>query len=147
MTQKLLSLIEQCLCAVVPFYLFVRSRMKGCGSLTCHYIFGDAQILQNRRPIPSQWEQTGTRLTYLIKYKTKRSKRYVNNSSLSSYVIRMLFATCHGKCNDQELIQSNYISHLYHQMSHVIRSKKISNDQELIQSDPTSCPQNQKGNN
>ena len=27
------------------------------------------------------------------------------------------------------------------------RSKKISNDQELIQSDPISCPQNQKGNN
>ena len=27
------------------------------------------------------------------------------------------------------------------------KSKKISNDQELIQSDPTSCPQNQKGNN
>ena len=28
-----------------------------------------------------------------------------------------------------------------------IRSEKISNDQELIQSDPISCPQNQKGNN
>ena len=27
------------------------------------------------------------------------------------------------------------------------QSKKISNDQELIQSDPTSCPQNQTGNN
>ena len=27
------------------------------------------------------------------------------------------------------------------------RSKMISNDQELIQSDPTSCPQNQKGKN
>ena len=27
------------------------------------------------------------------------------------------------------------------------KSKKISNDQELIQSDPTSCPQNQKGKN
>ena len=26
-------------------------------------------------------------------------------------------------------------------------SKKISNDQELIQSDPIACPQNQKGNN
>ena len=26
-------------------------------------------------------------------------------------------------------------------------SKKTSNDQELIQSDPISCPQNQKGNN
>ena len=28
-----------------------------------------------------------------------------------------------------------------------IKSKKICNDQELIQSDPISCPQNQKGNN
>ena len=28
-----------------------------------------------------------------------------------------------------------------------LKSKKITNDQELIQSDPTSCPQNQKGNN
>ena len=28
-----------------------------------------------------------------------------------------------------------------------LESKKISNDLELIQSDPTSCPQNQKGNN
>ena len=28
-----------------------------------------------------------------------------------------------------------------------LQSKMISNDQELIQSDPTSCPQNQKGNN
>ena len=28
-----------------------------------------------------------------------------------------------------------------------VGSKKRSNDQELIQSDPTSCPQNQKGNN
>ena len=28
-----------------------------------------------------------------------------------------------------------------------IKRKTISNDQELIQSDPTSCPQNQKGNN
>ena len=28
-----------------------------------------------------------------------------------------------------------------------LKSKKVSNDQELIQSDLTSCPQNQKGNN
>ena len=33
------------------------------------------------------------------------------------------------------------------QMGEMNDSKKISNDQELIQSDPTSCPQNQKGNN
>ena len=29
----------------------------------------------------------------------------------------------------------------------ILESKKISNDQELIQLDPISCPQNQKGNN
>ena len=29
----------------------------------------------------------------------------------------------------------------------LLKVKKISNDQELIQSDPISCPQNQKGNN
>ena len=29
----------------------------------------------------------------------------------------------------------------------LLLSKKISDEQELIQSDPTSCPQNQKGNN
>ena len=34
-----------------------------------------------------------------------------------------------------------------HRYSVMILSKKISNDQELIQSDPISCPQNQKGNN
>ena len=37
-------------------------------------------------------------------------------------------------------------------MSHLVASydmkrKKVSNDQELIQSDPLSWPQNQKGNN
>ena len=32
-------------------------------------------------------------------------------------------------------------------LRHPVLSKKISNDQELIQSDPISCPQNQKGNN
>ena len=28
-----------------------------------------------------------------------------------------------------------------------VQGKKVSNDQELIQLDPISCPQNQKGNN
>ena len=32
-------------------------------------------------------------------------------------------------------------------MTKMASSKKISNDQELIQSDPTPRPQNQKGNN
>ena len=36
---------------------------------------------------------------------------------------------------------------LYVQLIVHSKVKTISNDQELIQSDPTSCPQNQKGNN
>ena len=36
-----------------------------------------------------------------------------------------------------------YVRRQYHFMT----SKKINNDQELIQSDQASCPQNQKGNN
>ena len=31
--------------------------------------------------------------------------------------------------------------------STIMLSKNINNDQELIQSDPTPCPQNHKGNN
>ena len=57
-------------------------------------------------------------------------------------------------------IKSNLISTQYFVVSNLVsivafekkkiathwRSKKISNDKELIQSDPTSCLQNQKGN-
>ena len=32
-------------------------------------------------------------------------------------------------------------------IGHSMKRKKISNYQELIQSDPTSCPQNENGNN
>ena len=40
------------------------------------------------------------------------------------------------------------ISYLFDdQLKFETQSKKVSIDQELIQSDPTSCPQNQKGNN
>ena len=35
----------------------------------------------------------------------------------------------------------------FSRLNKMMKSKKISNDQELIQSYPTSCPQNQKGNN
>ena len=41
----------------------------------------------------------------------------------------------------QKLLDTNL------QLKDYWRSKKISNDQELIQSDPISCLQNQKGNN
>ena len=54
--------------------------------------------------------------------------------------------------NKQNLISNKSINKLHNiSLKQVLtlsdQSKKISNDQELIQSDPTSCPQNQKRNN
>ena len=52
-------------------------------------------------------------------------------TSLSTYEFSTLYIT----------LPHNFIK------EKLIKSKKINNDQELIQSDPISCPQNQKGNN
>ena len=46
---------------------------------------------------------------------------------------------------DQEVKWKNETDKVHHLFS--VKSKTINNDQEPIQSDPTSCPQNQKGNN
>ena len=53
----------------------------------------------------------------------------------------------HSKIGDSSLRKwtQSFVNHA--STYDFVRSKKISNDQELIQSDPTSCPQNQKGNN
>ena len=58
-------------------------------------------------------------------------------------------------CEKDEIISTNLIflceySGIYNRNVREdvisVKSKKISNDQELIQSDPTSCPQSRKGN-
>ena len=51
-----------------------------------------------------------------------------------AYVVMLLYSTV----NKSSMSMSS---------RRTLESKKISNDQELMQSDPTSCPQNQKGNN
>ena len=43
--------------------------------------------------------------------------------------------------------KGKYLMRFQGKATTIVKSKKISNDQELIQSDPISCPQNQKGNN
>ena len=48
------------------------------------------------------------------------------------------------RVNRTFIIEKKYAQHL---TCHYIESKKMNNDKELIQSDPTSCLQNQKGNN
>ena len=55
-------------------------------------------------------------------------------------IIRFLFC-------DYNILIITKKTHLEFIMRYLFQSKKISNDQELIQSDPISCPQNQKGNN
>ena len=45
------------------------------------------------------------------------------------------------------LLISAYLPDFFIPVVAGLKNKKISNDQELIQSDPISCPQNQKGNN
>ena len=50
-------------------------------------------------------------------------------------------------CWERVILLSVHSCCFYFMPSRCMWSKKISNDQELIQSDPTSCPQNQKGNN
>ena len=57
-----------------------------------------------------------------------------------------------GEGNEKETKDNNApVEFWFHIVKNSIlrkeRSKNISNDQVLIQSDPTSCPQNQKGNN
>ena len=54
-----------------------------------------------------------------------------------------------GRRKRKQLCHINMLKKYSDRDSSVISSvsKKISNDQELIQSDPISCPQNQKGNN
>ena len=56
--------------------------------------------------------------------------------------------SCDGEEAHQILTSLINFEDVTEDQSHINRkSKKISNDQELIQSDPISCPQNQKGNN
>ena len=49
--------------------------------------------------------------------------------------------TCISRSSDFALYLEDYLMYI----QNTLGSKKISNDLELIQSDPTSCPQNQKG--
>ena len=48
--------------------------------------------------------------------------------------------------SDLNFVQNNHIKTEWVNRREMVQSKEISNDQVLIQSDPTSCPQNQKGN-
>ena len=66
---------------------------------------------------------------------------FLLRKAIVEFAFLVILSVCFPKtCHYWWLLQDTL-----HQSSQ--QSKKISNDQELIQSDPTSCPQNQKGNN
>ena len=98
---------------------------------------------KNNTPKTKQ-NKTKTRSFYLIKqriYDAYSQTWYadINNSNrLITYARYKHEFVCEKKKKKKNL-------RFYYRKE--IQSKKISNDQELIQSDPTSCPQNQKGNN
>ena len=72
-------------------------------------------------------------------------------SSLAKYLAGGHFKVKSDLClTDQQIEVDDKGSHFQALFQNVFadyQNKKISNDQELIQSDPISCPQNQKGNN
>ena len=63
----------------------------------------------------------------------KRSKEYLARKKKLNLLVLNHFSSWHSCSNTFD--------------TRNLKSKKISNDQELIQSDPMPCPQNQKGNN
>ena len=71
-------------------------------------------------------------------------------SSRTSTIEQFMFHFCPYEMSKHILRNQNLITglDLYSRQRFIyLESKKISTDQELIQSDPTSCPQIQKGNN
>ena len=71
------------------------------------------------------------------------SSHLKSSCCLTGFTLQLTRPQYHSKSSISEHIRANKPNILMG----IIRSKKISNDQELIQSDPISCPQNQKGNN
>ena len=60
-------------------------------------------------------------------------------SKLVLWIPKMLFNS-----DGLNFVQNNHTKTEWVYLREMVQSKKISNDQELIQSDPISCPQNQK---
>ena len=71
-----------------------------------------------------------------VKFCNKSQLETINNRAEACYVCM--------KCGDCDVVF--FFQQLIIEICQV-GSKEISNNQELIQSDPISCPQNQKGNN
>ena len=81
---------------------------------------------------------------------SEKNNLFLKSFNLLNGIAYMLNVASFEYLKIQNLICNNSITHriktdTYNSVH--MKSKKISNDQELIQSDPTSCPQNQKGNN
>ena len=70
----------------------------------------------------------------------KNKSSFKSNEHIHKKEVQLFMSKCYIHANLVKIRQ------LVHEILDT-QSKKISNDQELIQSDPISWPQNQKGNN
>ena len=92
--------------------------------------------------------RTGHFVVFVMRWLISKWSMPPSKINLTDHTLRMFLAAVLAsdkiqiKSNAKIQIKSYYCSYLS-----VTRSKKISNDPEPIQSDPTFCPQNQKGNN
>ena len=95
------------------------------------YFLGKAQ---------NKWDQHVQQFAGAIRVSVNRSTGFTLNMLMLSREVntpaQLMFPNVKEKHEDY----GEYVTGL-------MKSKKISNDQELIQLDPTSCPLNQKGNN
>ena len=82
----------------------------------------------------------------LVRKKDRSFRFCIDFRELNSRTVRDAYNLLRVNDTIDTLISTKYFSKL-DLRSGYWQSKKISNDQELIQSDPISRPQNQKGNN
>ena len=93
------------------------------------------------------------RIPNSVEHMAGLADQYKKQNRLSNAFNQTLFAGSKGQYGPQsktQISEEEYVND--NEKSNVDvpwkkKSKKISNDQELIQSDPISCPQNQTGNN
>ena len=110
----------------------------------------------------SVWDPPGVVLQEGLESVQKRAARFVTGNynyetgSMTGILGQLKWASLKKRRKDNKLIllykglkgkASVPTDGLIPKSRRCRKSKKISNDQELIQSDPSSCPQNQKGNN
>ena len=135
------------------WYISVLCTKQKCYASWFHLFLFDTTVSDSNtlghsyaRPIRSKASEIKyhCRITFLLYILNLWLFKAISESS-AGHMFRQSLHCSLTQYRKQEKASDKEPNILLHLVS--VRSKKISNDQELIQSDPISCPQNQKGNN